>query len=45
MAELREELIDETELEEEAADAPMRAEAEDDEDELGCTVEGGLVRL
>jgi hypothetical protein len=45
MAEPREELIDEPELEdEEAADVPLRAEAED-EAELGCTVEGGLVRL
>jgi hypothetical protein len=44
MAEPREE-IDEPELEdEEAADAPIRAEAEG-EAELGCTVEGGLVRL
>ena len=44
MAEPREELIDEPELEDEEADIPLRAEVED-EAELGCTVEGGLVRL
>ena len=44
MAEPREELIDQPELEDEdAADVPLRAA--EDEAEPGCTVEGGLVRL
>ena len=46
MAQKPVEPIDEPEFEDdEAADAPIRAEAEDDDAELGCTVEGGLVRL
>ena len=45
MAELPEERVDEPGLEDdEASDAPARAGAED-EAELACTVEGGLVRV
>jgi hypothetical protein len=43
MAETPEELREEP-AEHEDEDAPLAAEA-DDEAELGCTVEGGLVRL
>lgn len=39
-----EELIEEPTEQDEGADAPLTAEAEEDA-ELGCTVEGGLVRL
>jgi hypothetical protein len=45
MAETLEELIEEPEADEEAPeDAPLRVAVEDDA-ELGCSVEGGLVRL